>query len=193
MDTQDEIKELRREVAELRELIGQKADSGPSIGSGCELGERVQVHPGSVLKGKISVGDDTVIWPNAQWNGPITVGQSVFINQDSYIRPNVTIEDHVSLGPFVRLITDSHDVSSGQRRTGAPRKDSITIGQGSWVGSCALIMGGVTIGKRSIVAAGAVVNKDVPDNVVVAGVPAKVVRHIQDCEKIAELVPPHAV
>ncbi|MCQ1999101.1 acyltransferase [Arthrobacter zhaoxinii] len=190
MDTQDQIDKLSREVAELRDTIGQKVDIGPSIGTSCELGERVQVHHGSVLKGKISVGNDTVIWPNAQWDGPITVGSHVFVNQGSYIRPYVTIEDRVSIGPFVRIISDTHDISAGQRRTGTPRKDPIVIGAGTWIGAGATVMGGVTVGQRSIIAAGAVVTEDVPDNVLVAGVPARLIRRIADGENGATLTAP---
>lgn len=187
MDTQDQIEKLHREVAELRELIGQKVDVGPSVGASCEIGERVQVHRGSVLRGTVRVGNDTVIWPNAQWDGPITVGSHVFVNQGSYIRPYVTIEDRVSIGPFVRLISDTHDISAGQRRTGTPRKDPIVIGAGTWIGAGATVMGGVTIGQRSIIAAGSVVTRDVPDNVLVAGVPARIIRRIEDGENGASL------
>lgn len=194
MDMKDEIEALRREVAELRELIGQTVESDPFLGERCEIAEGAQIRAGSSLKtGKwspIRVGRHTSVWKGAEWVGPITVGERVFVNQGSYIRPNVTIEDDVSIGPFVRLITDTHAISAGKRRTGKPRKDPITIGKGTWIGACATVVGGVTIGSRSIVAAGSVVTSDVPDNVLVAGVPAKVVRHIRDNEKVAELVHP---
>lgn len=139
----------------------------------------------------IRIGDHTQVWRGGEWTGPITVGKRVFVNQGSYIRPLVTIEDDVSLGPFVRLITDTHDISSGARRTGTPRKDPILIKRGAWIGAGATVMGGVTVGARSIIAVGAVVNKDVADDVVVAGVPARIVRRIEDPEgeHIAVLTP----
>ena len=56
----------------------------------------------------------------------------------------------------------------------------IVLGRNVWVGSNSTILAGVTIGDNAVVAAGAVVTKDVPDNVIVGGVPAKVIRHIED-------------
>lgn len=138
----------------------------------------------------IRIGDHTRIWRGGEWTGPVNVGKRVFVNQGSYIRPLVTLEDDVSLGPFVRLISDTHAIGHRSRRTGTPRKDPIVIGQGTWIGAGATVMGGVKVGARSIVAVGSVVNKDVPDNVLVAGVPARVIRHIRDSEDFAELVAP---
>lgn len=101
----------------------------------------------------------------------------------------MTIEDDVSLGPFVPLISDTHDISAGSRRTGTPRKHPIVIRWGTWIGAGAIVLGGVTLGSCSIVAAGAVVTKDVPDNVVVAGFPARIVGHIRDGETLADVIP----
>lgn len=193
MDMKDEVAALRREVAELRELIGQTTTADPFLGERCEIAEGAQIRAGSSLKtGKwspIRIGRHTSVWKGAQWVGPITVGERVFVNQGSYIRPRVTIGDDVSIGPFVRLITDTHKISTGKRRTGTPHKDPIHIGSGVWIGAGATVLGGVTIGSRSIIAAGAVVTSDVPENVMVAGVPAKIIRHIRDNEKVAELIP----
>lgn len=192
MDMKDEIEALRREVAELRELIEQPTAPEPFLGARCEIAQDVKIQQGCVLKtgdwSPIRVGRYTSIWQGAQWLGPITVGERVFVNQGSYIRPNVTIEDDVSIGPFVRIISDTHDISAGKRRTGTPRKDPIVIGAGTWIGAGATIMGGVTVGKRSIIATGAVVTKDIPDNVVAAGVPARVIRLIKDGEHGGELM-----
>lgn len=163
-----------------------RALTSPRHGDRTILGENVRIDPACTLISRenatIQIGDHTQVWRGGEWTGPITVGKRVFVNQGSYIRPLVTIEDDVSLGPFVRLITDTHDISSGSRRTGTPRKDPILVRRGAWIGAGATVMGGVTIGARSIVAVGAVVNRDVPDDVVVAGVPARVIRRIVDRE-----------
>ena len=191
-DTPDIISTLRAELEELRaeleELRGEIAElKAPRHGERTVVGESVRIDPACVLVSRenatIRIGDHTQIWRGGEWTGPITVGKRVFVNQGSYVRPLVTIEDDVSLGPFVRLITDTHEISSGSRRTGTPRKDPILVKRGAWVGAGATVMGGVTIGARSIVAVGAVVNRDVPDDVVVAGVPARIVRRIVDHER----------
>lgn len=189
--TSEEFNELVREVGELRKLVEGLAPE--PLGDGCEVGDNVKIHPSRRFicnpSAPIRIGDHTQIWRGAEWLGPITVGERVFINRDSYIRSSVTIEDDVSVGPFVRLISDSHDVGMKQRRTGNPRVDPIVIGRGSWIGAGSIVLGGVTIGSRSIVAAGSVVTRDVPDNVVVGGVPARIVRRISDCGDLAKLVP----
>ncbi|GAA1327029.1 hypothetical protein GCM10009592_13440 [Brachybacterium rhamnosum] len=181
----DLLAELLAEVEALRAEV--RALTTPRHGERTILGENVRIDPACTLISRenatIRIGDHTQVWRGGEWTGPVTVGKRVFVNQGSYIRPLVTIEDDVSLGPFVRLITDSHDISSGSRRTGTPRKDPILVRHGAWIGAGATVMGGVTIGARSIVAVGAVVNRDVPDDVVVAGVPARIVRRIVDREQ----------
>ncbi|MGW9402567.1 acyltransferase [Arthrobacter sp. NPDC055585] len=189
METNEMIEQLTAQLNELKETVAELTK--PKHGSRTILGVNVRVSPDCVLvsneNASITLGDHTQVWRGADWVGPIHVGKRVFINQGSYIRPGVTIEDDVSIGPFVRLISDTHDISTGSRRTGTPRKDPIRVGRGTWIGAGATVLGGVTIGSRSILAAGAVVINDVPDNVIVAGVPAKIVRHISDGEKVAEL------
>lgn len=192
MNTQQHrIEVLEETVSKLNELVATLMQ--PRHGSKTILAPNVFIDPTAVLlsgeNASIIIGEHTKVWRGAEWLGPVRVGKRVFINQGSYIRPNVVIEDDVSLGPFVRLITDTHEISSGQRRTGTPRKDKIVIGRGTWIGAGATVMGGVTIGQRSIVAVGAVVNTDIPDNVVVAGVPARIIRRIVDNESGATLIP----
>lgn len=191
MDTNQQIEDLRAQVTALTEMVSELVT--PKHGSKTTLGFKATVSPDSVLvsnqNAPITLGDHTRVWRGAHWVGPIHVGKRVFINQGSYIRPRVTIEDDVSLGPFVRLISDTHNISTGPRRTGTPRKDPIHIGRGAWIGAGATVLGGVTIGARSIIAAGAVVTSDVPENVIVAGVPARITRYIRDNEKVAELIP----
>jgi acetyltransferase-like isoleucine patch superfamily enzyme len=69
-------------------------------------------------------------------------------------------------------------MGSHERRAGAVRHDPITIGNGSWIGASATVLAGVSIGSGAVVAAGAVVTEDVPDDVVVAGVPARIVKRL---------------
>ncbi|WP_299092008.1 DapH/DapD/GlmU-related protein [uncultured Microbacterium sp.] len=125
----------------------------------------------------VTIGDDANFFRGSEIVGPATIGDRVFINRDAYIRPNTTIGNDVSLGPFVRLITDSHDIGPSHKRAGRPRHDPIVIGDGTWIGASVTVLGGVTIGRGCVVAAGALVTADVPANTLVGGVPA---RHIRD-------------
>ena len=111
----------------------------------------------------------------------IRIGRRVFINQccTLYDMGGVAIGDLVMIGPNVNIITSGHALSPSQRRTYIEAKP-IVIEKNVWIATGATIIGGVTVGENSVVAAGAVVTKDVPPNSLVAGVPAKVIRSLQE-------------
>jgi acetyltransferase-like isoleucine patch superfamily enzyme len=110
----------------------------------------------------------------------IRVGKEVFINQGCTFmdRGGITIEDNVLIAPKVNLVTINHPISPAQRRSTVSKQ--IVIKKGAWIGIAATIMPGVTVGENSIVSAGAVVTKDVPDHTIVAGVPAKIIKTIEE-------------
>lgn len=109
----------------------------------------------------------------------IKLGKNVFINHACSFLDlgGITIEDDVQIGPRVNLITENHPVDPSKRKHLDLK--SIHIKRNAWIGAGATILPGVTIGENSIVAAGAVVNKDVPNNTIVGGVPAKMLRTIE--------------
>ncbi len=106
------------------------------------------------------------------------IGKNVFINHAcSFLGiGGITIEDDVLIGPKVNLITESHPLDPAERKSLTVKP--IVIKRNAWIGAGVTILPGVTVGENSVVAAGAVVSKDVPDNTVVAGVPAKVIKSI---------------
>jgi acetyltransferase-like isoleucine patch superfamily enzyme len=108
----------------------------------------------------------------------ISIGKNVFVNHACTFmdRGGITIEDDVLIGPKVNLITTNHPLHPNERR--ATISNPIHIKKGVWIGVGATILPGVTIGINSIVAAGAVVSKDVPDNNIVGGIPAKILKKI---------------
>lgn len=110
----------------------------------------------------------------------ITIGKNVFINSDCKFQDQggITIDDGALIGHGVVLATLNHDMDPAKRQQLHPAP--IHIGKCVWIGANATITGGVTIGDNSIVAAGAVVTKDVPANVVVGGVPAKIIKKIEN-------------
>jgi len=105
-------------------------------------------------------------------------GKNIFINFDCVFLDlgGIVIEDGVLIAPKVNLLTEGHPLSPAQRHslTVAP----IHLKENAWIGANATITQGVTIGKNAVVAAGSVVTKDVPDNTVAGGTPAKVLRSI---------------
>jgi len=108
----------------------------------------------------------------------IRLGKNVFINHACSFLDigGITIEDDVQIGPRVNLTSENHPLDPGDRTTLIP--NAIVIRRNAWIGAGATILPGVTIGENAIVAAGAVVSKDVAANTVVAGVPAKVIKTI---------------
>jgi maltose O-acetyltransferase len=112
----------------------------------------------------------------------LSIGDNVWLNIDCSFElgESITIDDNVSIGPEVRILTTSHDLSEGTeiRRAMSTYEKPVRIGSGSWIGARVLILPGVTIGKGAVVAAGSLVRDDVPDNVLVAGVPARVIKQL---------------
>lgn len=111
----------------------------------------------------------------------IRVGRNVFINQNCtfYDLGGLDIGDDVMIGPNVSLITSGHPIEPSRRRDGVIAKP-IVIERNVWIAAGATIIGGVTVGENSVVAAGSVVTQDVPPNTLVGGNPARVIRSIAD-------------
>ena len=114
----------------------------------------------------------------ADYGKNISVGENVFINSGCCFQDQGGIEigNNVLIGQQVVIATLNHELAPEKRANLLPAP--VKIGNNVWIGAHATILAGVTIGDNSVVAAGAVVNKDVPANVVVAGVPAKVIKNI---------------
>ena len=110
----------------------------------------------------------------------ITLGKNVFINHACSFLDlgGITIEDDVMIGPKVNINSEDHPIGVSARKTLVP--GAVVIRQNAWIGAGATILAGVTIGKNSVVAAGALVSKDVPDDTVVGGVPAKFLKSTSD-------------
>lgn len=106
------------------------------------------------------------------------IGKNVFINFDCIFLDlgGITIEDNVMIAPRVSLLSEAHPISPNERHSLVP--GPIHIKQNAWIGAGATILPGVTIGENSVVAAGAVVSKDVPANTVVGGIPARHIKNI---------------
>lgn len=110
----------------------------------------------------------------------ITIGSFCWFNAGCTLDASapITIGDRVAFGQEVMVITNTHELGPSDWRAGPLVAHPVTIEDGVWLGARSIVLPGVTVGKGAIVAAGAVVNRDVPPDSLVAGVPARVVRRL---------------
>ena len=127
-----------------------------------------------------SIGSGVVIRPPLvmDYGYQTSIGSGTFINAGAIILDvgRVTIGAQVQIGPNVQILTPTHPLDPAVRRTGAEAAEPITIGDNVWLGGGVIVCPGVTIGRDTVVGAGAVVVRDLPDGVLAVGNPARVVR-----------------
>ena len=132
---------------------------------GVNIGENVRVSSSVRIigNGNLSIGDNT-------WIGPETMIVAT---------SNISIGENVDIAPRVYIGTGTHEIGTdGHRMAGKGIEKDVKIGSGTWIGTGSIILPGVTIGPMCIIAAGSVVNKDVKDNTLVGGTPAKMIKQL---------------
>ena len=114
----------------------------------------------------------------------VKLGRRAFVNSGGAFLDcaPIVIGDDFQCGPGVQLLTPMHPLDAVKRRSGVEWARSIHIGNDVWIGGGAIVLGGVTIGDRVVIGAGSVVTRDVPDDVLVVGNPARVVRSLLSSE-----------
>ena len=149
--TTEEEAVRRREI--LEELLG-------TLGERCEIEPPFRCDYGSLIR----------------------LGDNFYANFDCVILDCnvVTIGRDVMFGPGVHIYAASHPVDPVERASGRELGLPVTIGDGVWVGGSSIILPGVTIGDGTTIASGSVVAKSIPPRVVAAGVPCRVVRHLDE-------------
>ncbi len=172
------VERLEREVAALRrELFPSAGDQpGVEVGAGVRIDPRVRLHAGDGAR--IVLGDEVKLYRGCEVFGPAVLGAGTFVNRDVYMKPGVTTGVRVAIGPFTRFLTEGHEIGFRASRAGKKTTKPIVVEDGAWIGGDVTVLGGVTIGAGSVVASGSLVNRDVPRDAIVAGVPARVVRVI---------------
>ena len=118
----------------------------------------------------------------------ILIGKNTFINHDCIFLDigKIKIGNNVLIGPRVSFLAVSHPLFSTERESGYEYGTHITIEDGVWIGGAVTINNGVTIGRNSVIGSGSVVVKDIPENVVAAGNPCRVLRKIYEKDKMME-------
>ncbi len=140
----------------LANCVGLRFEEGVAIcGQTCFFG-----------KGLLVIGKNT-------WVG---INNSFYCSQFAEIR----IGANCDIGPEVSFVAGSHEIGGKGRRAGQGTGSNIVVEDGCWIGARVTILGGVTVSSGAIVGAGSLVNKDIPSNVIYAGVPAVFIRSLND-------------
>lgn len=173
---------VRKKVLALRRPTFKDYDDvseGSIVGGGCiirsggiiyensQIGENVETGHGVLIREKTIIGDMTRIGTYTVIDGNARIGSKNNIQTGVYIPPGTVIGSNVFIGPHVTITNDRYPPS--------PKVSGVTIEDNAIIGSRAVLIAGISIGKGAVVGAGAVVTKDVPPLTVVLGCPAKAV------------------
>ncbi|MFD1428990.1 sugar O-acetyltransferase [Lacticaseibacillus mingshuiensis] len=114
-----------------------------------------------------------------------TVGDNFYMNVNGKLMDSgkITIGDNVFIAPNVCIITEQHPLNVEQRNEGLEYTHPITIGNNVWIATNVNVLPGVTIGDNCVIGAGSVVTRDIPANSLAVGVPAKVIRHLDNARE----------
>lgn len=130
----------------------------------------------------INIGNSYIVGPiylGSMIN--IKIGNGCWLGKDLSMDGDgkIEIEDNVDIAPHVVISTGSHEIGTEARRAGEGVVKKIKIGSGTWIGTNVTIVNDTIIGSGCVIAAGSVVTGDIPDNVLAAGVPAKVKKKLE--------------
>ena len=110
-----------------------------------------------------------------KWGFPLQKGKNLVINGNGM----VTIGDNCDLGPEITFQTGGHEIGLSERRAGNGKCYSQYVGNGVWIGGRSTVLGNTRIGDGSVIAGCACVVKDIPENTLAGGVPAKMIRRLE--------------
>ncbi len=134
------------------------------------------------------IGDNCYIEPplHANWGGRhVHFGSGVYANFNLTLvdDTHIYVGDKTMIGPNVTIAAAAHPISPELREKGYQYNLPVKIGKNCWIGAGVTIVPGVTVGDNSVIGAGSVVTRDVPENVVAVGVPCRVLREIDDRDR----------
>jgi len=165
------------EMGDAWEVVFRAQRLSPALNNSTTI-EEVRERLSEIIESKIDKSTTVFVPFYTNFGKHIKLGKNIFINHACTFLDlgGIRIEDDVLIGPKVNLITENHPVDPSKRKHLDLKP--ILIKRNAWIGAGATILPGVTVGENSVVAAGAVVNRDVPANTIVGGVPAKILRTI---------------
>ena len=179
LEYREERKMLKRKLS--RFLYETIAKYLPKSSARIKVGKKLR---GWCVKGMLpEVGEDVNVERMADIaSNKLKIGNHSGIGVRAYLQGDITIGDYVMMAPDVSIFTTNHNterIDIPMCQQGNAAEKPVVIGNDVWIGTRATIMGGVTVGDHSIIAAGAVVTKNVPEYAIVGGIPAKVIKYRQ--------------
>jgi maltose O-acetyltransferase len=166
------------------QLVAERRRARDLLKSLNDSREDEQEERARILEELIGTETDATIQPPffCDYGTNITLGKKIFINFNCVVLDValVRIGDFVLFGPAVQVYAATHPMSASVRRQGLEAGKPVVVGSDVWVGGGAIICPGVTIGSRSVIGAGSVVTKDIPEDVFAAGNPCRVIRLLKD-------------
>ncbi len=157
-------------VAPLPPYVGSRLRAAALRLAGFQIGH------GTIFAGMPAIAGD------GELRRRLRVGSHCWVNVGLRLDLSERIEigDHVTIGHEVLLLTAGHRFGGSDHRAGTLSMAPVRIGRGAWLGARCTVLPGVTVGEGAVIAAGAVVTRDVPPNTLVGGVPARVLRELAD-------------
>jgi acetyltransferase-like isoleucine patch superfamily enzyme len=163
---------------------GARIRSGSVIYAGVTIGEDFETGHNVVVREENRIGSHTTIWNNTTIDYGCVIGDRVRIHCNIYVAQFTILEDDVFLAPGVSIANDPHPICSKCMQ-------GPTIRRGARIGVNATLLPHIVIGENALVASGAVVTKDVPPGMLVAGTPARVISHVDELECPFDIVKPY--
>jgi acetyltransferase-like isoleucine patch superfamily enzyme len=165
------------EISKMWDVVSRALKLTPALNTSSDL-EHIRRLLSEIIGNEIHKSTTIFIPFHTNFGRHIQLGKNVFINHACTFLDlgGITIEDDVQIGPKVNIITENHPVDPSQRKM--LNLKSVLVKRNAWIGAAATILPGVTVGENAIVAAGAVVHKDVAANTIVGGIPAKMIKAI---------------
>ncbi|MGR3806716.1 DapH/DapD/GlmU-related protein [Pasteurella testudinis] len=163
---------------EIHRIAAENARYLAELNSGYHSAAQVRALLGTITGSEIDDSFHANLPLYSDFGRHLRIGKGVFVNSGVMFTDlgGITLEDNVLIGPRANIISVNHPLNPAGRR--GIILSPVRICRNAWIGVGATVLPGVTVGENAVVAAGAVVSKDVPPNTVVAGVPARVVKTI---------------